>query len=1016
MDTTVPPCLFGVQEEELYNKCLFKHISMKDLETELSQRDVLFYPSDSYHILTTKLKLAILEKSCAQSDVQREFRSDITAFYGSGKPGEKWETYKCCLNGCKYEAKEHKKYVSHLQIHQSIPHKIVCQLRGCTRELSNLSMLKTHIKISHRSPRVSMVSLKQNQLVQELINLCCMETSCGHQKVSNLIELKKHLVVHTARRDMVHCPFAGCEYETNQTKTLRSHLSRKHPLQQAADLNSNITQLREEYDSSSGKNCGEGDLELVAEHLSEETEDDYEDCVDDEDEEEEEEELDSSQENEEAFIKSLAMVFNNWMNISGIPYSTVNKIVQEVFRGYNRGVDVTKGRIKKILIDHGVDKDEVVKMMNEVGKDDPFSTAQRLLESEKKRTKFIEEAFVNVKPKTIRLNSVDDPKPETYQYVDIKKSLKNMLEDETYIKQKEADPYEVEEGVVKNVKDGRYYCNNPYFLAFPEAVPLLLFQDELEICNPLGSGKSKHKINVTYMTTLDIQSPYRSRVKSIQLVSLVLSRHWKKHGNQKCNEELLNDLLELEAEGVEVDVPEKKVVKAGLCYIVGDNLGLHQLAELSCCFSSGQICRVCQIEYKDACQKHLLYADIEEDFHPEAFDEDIYNECADRAVDDGQPSHHTKGIKGHCIFNKLKSFHSVRGMPPCLGHDFFEGIFAYDVQHLLDYVINKESLISVEEFNHKLKNFNLNKRDASNRPNIFKTRKQNSKYEGSAGSLRVLSRMMTAALCDVLDRSQAGKMIIKLAEVSEIITAPKLSHFEIEVIMAEIVHEYLDMRVAAIEEMGMSNSKPKHHMLSHYSENYLNYGPLIMLWGMRMESKHVYFKTVIRAAKNWKNVSKTCAERHQMAMISYAYSGLFPRSKFELPDDSVNAETMRLATSDDFLTRFISNINPKALILKKVTIYGTLYSTGNILVLKKLAPGTLHVGVLKAISFFEEKIKFGVKTFTVMLNKFNFYVSTACESEFEVVEYIKLQDYYPLQRHGSNDTFFFPLHHYVSEC
>ena len=218
-------------------------------------------------------------------------------------------------------------------------------------------------------------------------------------------------------------------------------------------------------------------------------------------------------------------------------------------------------------------------------------------------------------------------------------------------------------------------------------------------------------------------------------------------------------------------------------------------------------------------------------------------------------------------------------------------------------------MISHEEFNLKLKNFKLNQRDSKNRPNIFKTRKPNSKFEGSAGSLRVLGRMLAPLLSSILDKSKAGKMLIKLTEVSEIVTAPKLSTYEIDVVMTELVTEYLDMRISAVQDLGMPNPKPKHHFLSHYPDSYRKYGPLIMLWGMRMESKHVYFKTVIKSARNFKNVAKTCAERHQLAQISYAYTGMFPRTKFEIPDDSVTVHSMKGATSDSFLRMYLTTVD-----------------------------------------------------------------------------------------------------------
>lgn len=531
----------------------------------------------------------------------------------------------------------------------------------------------------------------------------------------------------------------------------------------------------------------------------------------------------------------------------------------------------------------------------------------------------------------------------------------------------------------------------------------------------MGSGKCKHKVNCTYFSVLDVQSPLRSRVKSIQLVSLVMSKTWKKFGNEMCNARLIADLAELESTGIEVLLPERKIVKAALCYIVGDNLGLHQLGEFSSSFSAGHICRMCEATYQDVCKEHLVYADIKEDYHPVKFTPDSYDAFANLAVENENASPETRGIKGNCCFNRLQSYHCVEGMPPCLGHDFYEGIFAYDVQHMLDFLINKEKLISLEEFNRKLRDFQLSQRDAKNRPSPFKTRKLNSKYEGSAGSLRVLGRIVTLLLCHVLDRSKAGPMLIKLVELSDIITAPRLSTFEIEVILAEIVHEYLDYRVAAVEDLRMTNPKPKHHMISHYPENYMRYGPLIMLWGMRMESKHVYFKTVIKTSKNFKNVAKTCATRHQLAQISYSFAGLFPRSNYEIPDDAVDARTIKHQTSDPFLARYLSGLDPNSLVLKKVKILGTLYIPGRILVLDKSSPGELKVGLLKTISFYEGQVNFGVETFITQLNEYNFYVSVKKLSNFAKVDYKDLLDYYPLQRYGSLDSFSFPLHHFVSE-
>lgn len=46
---------------------------------------------------------------------------------------------------------------------------------------------------------------------------------------------------------------------------------------------------------------------------------------------------------------------------------------------------------------------------------------------------------------------------------------------------------------------------------------------------------------------------------------------------------------------------------------------------------------------------------------------------------------------------------------------------------------------------------------------------------------------------------------------------------------------------------------------------FYRYGPLIWFWCMRFESKHNYFKDLAHRVKNFKNIPKTMAERHQEA-------------------------------------------------------------------------------------------------------------------------------------------------------
>ena len=72
--------------------------------------------------------------------------------------------------------------------------------------------------------------------------------------------------------------------------------------------------------------------------------------------------------------------------------------------------------------------------------------------------------------------------------------------------------------------DGRAYKSHPLFSTDPVALQLIIYYDELELCNPLGSRRKKHKIgNNIVLTKFD---PYHfHKYRSILLSS------WKHESN-----------------------------------------------------------------------------------------------------------------------------------------------------------------------------------------------------------------------------------------------------------------------------------------------------------------------------------------------------------------------------------------------------------------------------------------------------------------------------------------------------
>ena len=74
---------------------------------------------------------------------------------------------------------------------------------------------------------------------------------------------------------------------------------------------------------------------------------------------------------------------------------------------------------------------------------------------------------------------------------------------------------------------------------------------------------------------------------------------------------MIDDLQILETDGVDVEVPFKQNIKAGLLLYSGDNLESHLVGGFSASFSSKDVCRHCHIQYENL-QDHIHNFDGEE--------------------------------------------------------------------------------------------------------------------------------------------------------------------------------------------------------------------------------------------------------------------------------------------------------------------------------------------------------------------------------------------------------------------
>ena len=103
---------------------------------------------------------------------------------------------------------------------------------------------------------------------------------------------------------------------------------------------------------------------------------------------------------------------------------------------------------------------------------------------------------------------------------------------------------------------------------------ILLYYDDLEMCNGLGDVAGVYKGGMFYFTLLNVTRKHYSNLRNIFLVAVCHSEDLKKFGYNAVLELIMRDVKKLENKGILI---QDKVFRASIAQCVGDNLGIHQI-------------------------------------------------------------------------------------------------------------------------------------------------------------------------------------------------------------------------------------------------------------------------------------------------------------------------------------------------------------------------------------------------------------------------------------------------------
>lgn len=368
--------------------------------------------------------------------------------------------------------------------------------------------------------------------------------------------------------------------------------------------------------------------------------------------------------------------------------------------------------------------------------------------------------------------------------------------------------------------------------------PLLLFFDDLEPCNVLGSRAGLYKIGTVYISLACIPTEYASLLENIFLAQLFYSDDRQAFGNAKVFSSLIDDLIFLEEHGISVVVNNREYkIYFSLLLILGDNLGLNSILGFTESFNADYFCRACLLPKNST--KHEVYENTFQLRTPENYEVDSLNL--------------THGVKEKCVWHRLPNFHVTKNISLDLMHDMLEGILRYDLAFIIDDLITKK-YFSLNVLNNRIKFFKFSKVDKGNPiPQIKLDHLKKKHIIMSAAEMLALTSYFGILVGDLIsDHEQSWTLYTLIREILDILLSRTFNLAKIEYLEVIIQEHHM-----LFCELFGEHLRPKFHILLHYPKMILTIGPPRNIWCMRYESYHKLLKTTANSTTCRKNLLLT---------------------------------------------------------------------------------------------------------------------------------------------------------------
>ena len=507
---------------------------------------------------------------------------------------------------------------------------------------------------------------------------------------------------------------------------------------------------------------------------------------------------------------------------------------------------------------------EVRKNMGVQANHDIISTSLAKFTTESKRHKFYTDNCRYIEPEKVIVGTQFTAKGGRYREVancgyiiPFKKSLENFLnnsEVKYYIDHDHFSP----DNIMEDICDGEIFSEHPLYSRYPRALQILLYYDDLEMVNGLGSHVSKHKCAMFYYTLANIPPYMRSKWCSINLLGIIKTKYLVRHGLEPFLRDFISTVKDLSNQGVTLTIQnEQRLLRGSLIGVLGDQpatnfMGGYKISG-SFAFKPCKTCAVSNNQMKILTDSQLL-KERSQDLHR--------RRCAEL---DSMTKRNRKyfskmwGINSKTPLLDIPFFQLSKMITHDGMHVLHEGLLPYNISLFLQDAIN-DGILTLKWLNTNLAKFQYSYLDSDNKPElIVQKHLQKGSLKQTAAAMVTLTYVLPLILHTKADMlGEKYRNLMRLIVISLLINSPKCT-VDTAGQLQVLIETYLTYFRRLYPH---TNLRPKAHSLLHFPTQMIRYGALKNLNCFRYESKNNFFKSC--HFKNYINLPYSMAKAHQL--------------------------------------------------------------------------------------------------------------------------------------------------------